>query len=46
MQKSMRIVMALALVGFVAACAKKAEEEVVYIDEPVSVEPTYTGKYK
>ena len=27
MQKSMRIVMALALVGFVAACAKKAEEE-------------------
>ncbi len=46
MQKSMRIVMALALVGFVAACAKKAEEEVVYVDEPVSVEPTYTGKYK
>ena len=46
MQKSMRIVMALALVGFVAACAKKAEEEIVYIDEPVSVEPTYTGKYK
>jgi hypothetical protein len=46
MQKSMRIVLALALVGFVAACAKKVEEEVVYIDEPVSVEPTYTGKYK
>lgn len=46
MQKSMRIVLALALVGFVAACAKKAEEEVVYVDEPVSVEPTYTGKYK
>lgn len=46
MQKSMRIVLALALVGFVAACAKQAEEEVVYVDEPVSVEPTYTGKYK
>ncbi|MFZ1468315.1 MAG: hypothetical protein WAT09_04970 [Paracoccaceae bacterium] len=46
MQKSMRIVMALALVGIVAACAKK-EAEVVYVDEPtVSVEPTYTGKYK
>ncbi len=44
MQKSMRIVMALALVGLVAACAKK--EEVVYVDEPVSVEPTNTGKYK
>lgn len=46
MQKSMRIVMALAFVGFVAACAAKTEEEVVYVDEPVSVEPTYTGKYK
>jgi hypothetical protein len=46
MSKSMRIVMAVALVGFVAACAKKVEEEVVFIDEPVSVEPTYTGKYK
>ena len=48
MQKSMRIVMALALVGFVAACAKKAEEEVVYVDEGVGVstEPVYTGKYK
>ena len=45
MQKSMRIVLALALVGMVAACAKK-EEEIVYVDEPVSVEPTYTGKYK
>jgi hypothetical protein len=45
MQKSMRIVLALALVGFVAACAQK-EAEVVYVDEPVSVEPTYTGKYK
>ena len=38
-------IMALCMVAFVAACAKKAEE-VVYVDEPVSVEPTYTGKYK
>lgn len=39
-------VLALCMVSFVAACAKKAEE-VVYVDEPtVSVEPTYTGKYK
>ena len=45
MQKSMRIVLALALVGMVAACAKK-KKEIVYVDEPVSVEPTYTGKYK
>ncbi len=45
MSKSTKIVMALCMVAFVAACAKKAEE-VVYVDEPVSVEPTYTGKYK
>ncbi|WP_309664400.1 hypothetical protein [Tabrizicola sp.] len=43
MSKSARFVMVLAMVGFVAACAKK--EEVVIV-EPVSVEPTYTGKYK
>jgi hypothetical protein len=46
MSKSTKIVLALALVGFVAACAKKVEEEVVYVDTPVSTEPTYTGKYK
>jgi hypothetical protein len=39
-------VLALCMVAFVAACAKKAEE-VVYVDEPsVTTEPTYTGKYK
>lgn len=46
MSKSTKIVLALCLVGFVAACAKKVEEEVVYVDEPVSTEPVYTGKYK
>jgi len=46
MSKSMRIIMVLAAAGVLAACAKKVEEEVVYIDEPVTVEPTYTGKYK
>ena len=46
MSSTMRIVLALAVMGVVAACAKKVEEEVVYIDEPVSVEPVYTGKYK
>lgn len=46
MSSTMRIVLALAVTGFIAACAKKVEEEVVYIDEPVSVEPVYTGKYK
>lgn len=37
--------LAIALVGVVAACAPKTEE-VVFVDQPVSVEPTYTGKYK
>ncbi|MEY8880979.1 hypothetical protein [Donghicola sp. XS_ASV15] len=39
---------ALAVVASVAGCAKKpAEEEFVVVQpEPISVEPTYTGKYK
>jgi hypothetical protein len=46
MSKSTKIILALGLVAFAAACAPKAEE-VVYVDEPaVTVEPTYTGKYK
>jgi hypothetical protein len=40
-------VLALCMVGVLAACAKKAED-VVYVDQPgaVTTEPTYTGKYK
>lgn len=45
MSKSTKVILALCMVAFVAACAKK-EAEVVYVDEPVSVEPAYTGKYK
>jgi len=38
--------LAFAFVGVVAACAPKTEE-IVYVDQPgVSVEPTFTGKYK
>ena len=44
MSSTLRIVLALAVVGTIAACAKKAEE-VVYV-EPVTTEPVYTGKYK
>jgi hypothetical protein len=44
MSKSARLILALAVVGTMAACAKKDEEVVVV--EPVTVEPTYTGKYK
>lgn len=38
--------LAVCMVAFVAACAKKATDEVVYVEEPVTSEPTYTGKYK
>lgn len=38
--------LAVCMVAFVAACAKKPVEEVVYVEEPVTTEPTYTGKYK
>lgn len=41
MSKSIKTLIALSLVAFVAACA--AEEEVVYV-EPVAEEPTY-NKY-
>jgi nitrous oxide reductase accessory protein NosL len=43
MSKSGRIVLVVAMFAAMAACAKKEEVTVV---EPVTVEPTYTGKYK
>ena len=47
MSKSIKL---LALVGFVAtvaACGNSRQEEFVIVEpEPISVEPTYTGKYK
>ncbi len=45
MSKSTKTLLALCTVAFVAACAPK-QSEVVYVDEPVTTEPTYTGKYK
>ncbi len=43
---STKIILSLCVVAFVAACAAK-KEEVVYVDDAaVTVEPTYTGKYK
>jgi len=45
MSKSIKFVLALSLVAFVAACAQQ-EEPIVMDPEPISVEPTYTGKYK
>ncbi|WP_169961457.1 hypothetical protein [Oceaniglobus indicus] len=46
MSKSIAAVMALGLITLVSACAQQ-QEEVVYADPaPLTVEPTYTGKYK
>lgn len=38
--------LAVCMVAVVAACTPKPTEEVVYVEEPVTTEPTYTGKYK
>jgi hypothetical protein len=47
MSKSIKSILAISLVAFVAACAQQAQEEYVVVDpEPISVEPTYTGKLK
>ncbi|MFN3823031.1 MAG: hypothetical protein ACK4GW_09430 [Pseudorhodobacter sp.] len=45
MSKSTKAILGLCMVAFVAACAPK-QSEVVYVEEPVSSEPRYTGKYK
>lgn len=48
MSKSIKIVALLGVAIAVSACARKApvEEFVVVDPAPISVEPTYTGKYK
>lgn len=46
MSKSIKILAMFGFVAAVAACAPEQEEYVVVEPEPISVEPTYTGKYK
>ena len=48
MSKSIKLLATLGLIGLVAACAREQQtEEFVVVDpEPISAEPTYTGKYK
>jgi hypothetical protein len=46
MSKTSKIVMALGLVVFAAACAHQQEEVVVVEPEPITMEPVHTGKYK
>jgi hypothetical protein len=40
---SRTILLAVILVAAVAACAKK--EEVTYVEQPVTTEPVFSGKY-
>ena len=48
MSKNIKLLATLGLIVFVAACAREQQvEEFVVVDpEPISHEPTYTGKYK
>lgn len=51
MSKSIKVTAMLGLVALAAACARQtndaAVEEFVVVDPaPISVEPTFTGKYK
>ncbi|MCU9839011.1 hypothetical protein OEZ49_14635 [Ruegeria sp. WL0004] len=45
MSKCIKFVAMVAFVGAVAACDNSPKEEIVII-EPISTEPTFTGKYK
>ena len=46
MSKSIKLFTLASLLAAVAACGSKEEEFVVVEPEPISVEPTYNGKYK
>ncbi|MEP1520797.1 MULTISPECIES: hypothetical protein [Ascidiaceihabitans] len=48
MSKSIKLLATFGFIAVVAACAREqqAEEFVVVDPEPISQEPTYTGKYK
>ncbi|MFV0514227.1 MAG: hypothetical protein ACK5MY_11450 [Jhaorihella sp.] len=47
MSKSIKFLAMVGFVATVAACDNSPKEEFVVVQpEPISVEPTYTGKYK
>jgi hypothetical protein len=47
MSKSIKLLAMAGLLGTLAACGGNKQEEFVVVEpEPISVEPTYTGKYK
>lgn len=45
MSKSIKFLCLVGFVATIAACDNSPREEFVVV-EPISVEPTYTGKYK
>lgn len=45
MSRIARVLSGLGLVAFIAACAPKVEEVTVF-EQPVTTEPSYTGKFK
>ncbi|WP_293574791.1 hypothetical protein [Phaeobacter sp.] len=46
MSKSIKFMALAGLLAAVAACASQEEEYIVVDPEPISVEPTHTGKFK
>lgn len=47
MSKHIKLLAIFGVVAAVAACGGQQEEEFVVVEpEPISTEPTYTGKYK
>ena len=48
MSKSIKFLAAIGFIATIAACTSgQSDEEFVVVEpEPISVEPTYTGKYK
>ena len=47
MSKSIKTLGLVSLMILAAACARQEEEEFVIVEpEPISVEPTHTGKYR
>ncbi|MCD1625484.1 MAG: hypothetical protein ACU0B7_06135 [Paracoccaceae bacterium] len=47
MSKNITSMLVLGMVVLVAACSKPKEEEFVVVEPaPISMEPSYTGKYK
>lgn len=45
MSNSIKSILAIGLVAFVAACAQQAEEEFVVVEPEPIMEPAPTGKY-